>query len=212
MLGLSVVLAGVIVSPPIAHATYTTYLYNDTANGSVVATGSGTLNLNGLTSFGTDNCCYTGIIPLNGTVDLGPLPNSFDVYGTIQGPSSFGSGPLASPNSASGPIVGPVYNPLGNNESDILLNVPLNYTSGAQLGTTTDIFDNTTLAAMGVTNGTYTWTWGSGTSNADSFVLFAGVTPPSPSATPEPSTWVLFGTGILAMMGWSYRKKKALQS
>ena len=49
MLGLTVVLAGVVVSPPIAHATYTTYLYNDTANGSVVATGSGTLNLKGLT-------------------------------------------------------------------------------------------------------------------------------------------------------------------
>jgi PEP-CTERM motif len=65
------------------------------------------------------------------------------------------------------------------------------YISGAPIsGTAT--FDSTTLAALGITPGAYTWTWGTG-QNADSLTFFAGV---QPSSVPEPTSVGLMSVGL----------------
>lgn len=64
--------------------------------------------------------------------------------------------------------------------------VPTGYASGASLANSTT-WDSATFASIGVTPGTYVWTWGS---NADqSFTLVAMV--------PEPAAIGMFGFGVL---------------
>ena len=198
------VLANVVLSAPSAHATYSVYLYQNGNN--VDATGSGTINLTGLSdSFVTGQNKGGSLNPSDSNIGMGIVAPVTLWFGDISGPGSFGPGSATNASSSSGD---PFYmGPVGSFGS---LFVPTNYSSGASLSNT-DVFDNTTLAALGVTTGIYTWTWGNG---AGEFILYAGESsssPPAPSATPEPSTWVLFGTGILALMGTS-RKKKLLQS
>jgi len=53
-----------------------------------------------------------------------------------------------------------------------------------------------TLAGLGVTPGTYTWTWGNG-ADADSFTLNAGEAPPS--GVPEPASLGLLATGLIGL-------------
>ena len=50
----------------------------------------------------------------------------------------------------------------------VLLAVPQGYLTGAISGTST--FNNATFASLGITPGTYTWTWGTGM-HADSFTI-----------------------------------------
>ena len=64
--------------------------------------------------------------------------------------------------------------------------LPAGYVSGAALSSTST-WTGQTLATLGVTVGTYTWTFGSGAS-ADSVVVYAGTAPPSAAVavTPPP--------------------------
>lgn len=76
--------------------------------------------------------------------------------------------------------------------------MPQGYVSGSALsGSAT--FDSTTLASLGVTSGTYTWTWDSG---ANSFVLNIEQF----TVTPEPGSFLLIGIGLLAGL-WVARKQ-----
>ncbi|MHB1934930.1 MAG: PEP-CTERM sorting domain-containing protein [Leptospirillum sp.] len=177
------------------------YIVNlDQVGSNVVATGSGTLNLTALT-FDVTSLVADIMAPSTGDLSIGPSFVKSNVYfGTFSGPRSFGSGGPSSPNSGGGDYVSFAYN---CNCSDGELEVPLGYTSGSLLSSNST-WDNTTLTALGVTPGTYTWTWGTG-ANADSLVLDAGV-----SATPEPPTFWLMATGILGMFGWvGFRRGKA---
>lgn len=75
--------------------------------------------------------------------------------------------------------------------------------SGAPLsGSST--FANQTLASLGVTPGSYVWTWGSG-ANADSPTL--NIIAP---AVPEPSSLVLAGMGSLAAFGRVWGRRRAV--
>ena len=80
--------------------------------------------------------------------------------------------------------------------------LPVNYVSGAALsGQST--FSGTTLSALGLTIGNYTWTWGSG-ANAGSAVMTI-------SAVPEPSTYALgaIATGVMAAVARRRKARKA---
>lgn len=157
----------------------------------VVATGTGTIDLTGLTSFGTfvtNNEMYPdhGIIGVGGTA-------SKDTYSGESGPFSFGSGTAAFPSSSTG-------DPVSLEDFGLFIDVPQGYLSGASLnGTAT--FASTTLGALGVKPGTYTWTWNSG---ANSFVIVV----PSFRGVPEPATWALMLAGV-GLLGASLRTARA---
>jgi hypothetical protein len=122
----------------------------------VIMSGSGSLNLTGLIE-GSVQAGW-GINGTLGTWAIGPSSsffgrkyqgNAFNTY-----PASFGSGYTA-PTSFTGDAFGIQNGSLGK---DII--VPIGYTSGSPLsGTVT--FANKTISGMGLTPGTYLYSWGS---------------------------------------------------
>lgn len=184
-----VALAFCVGMAPKAQAAYIVDLYQDGSN--VVATGSGSLDVRDLAASGTAPSVFHGMNPQIAFLTTGP--GSIDDYGGISGPTSFGFGGRIPSSTQSG-------DPLGLNATYNALFVPSGYVSGTAL-TSSAIWDNTTLAALGVTDGTYVWTWGSG-ADADSFTLNA-LTP-----APEPGSLALLGAG-LAALGLQRRRRKA---
>ena len=82
--------------------------------------------------------------------------------------------------------------------------VPAGYDLGHPLSDSAT-YGGATFASLGVTPGSYTWTWGSH-AYAGSFTLDIV----NPVATPLPATLPLFagGLGALGLLGWR-RKRKA---
>ena len=160
----------------------------------VVATGSGAIDLTGLTSFGSA-FASPELYPDHGIMGTGPS-GTIDQYTGSSGPFSFGPGSATFPSSTSGDSVFLEDFGLG-------IDVPQGYVSGAALSSSAT-FDSTTLASLGVTSGTYTWTWDSG---ANSFVLDI----PQFTVTPEPESFLLIGIGLLAGL-WLARKQVFAQS
>jgi hypothetical protein len=156
------------------------FVINVTQVGSnVVATGSGSIDLAGL-SFLFSGVDSSGVNPGNGVIVIGPpVITSVDVYSGVTGPISFGGGGFTHASSGNGDLVA-IEGALG----DIV--VPAGYGSGTSLsGSAT--FDNTTIAGLGLTPGTYVYTWGVGPS-ADSLTV---------NVAPEPSSMV---TGLIGMV------------
>jgi len=79
-----------------------------------------------------------------------------DQYTGFMGPPSFGSGGPFAPNTGSGDFVG-----ISGGIMFPFLLVPQGYASGAALSDSMT-FNNATFASLGVTPGTYVWTWGTG--------------------------------------------------
>jgi hypothetical protein len=163
----------------------------------VVATGSGEFNLTGLTSSESGssltpqvNPQFPHLILSTGSYIL------YDVEG-VTGPSNFGSGGTTTASSSSGPVV--VFGLAVS--SDLI--VPTGYTSGTVLAPSTDTFDSTTLALMGINVGTYEWTWGAAADQSFTIDVVA---------TPVPAAFSLFATGLggLGLFGW--RRKRKVQS
>ena len=155
----------------------------------VVVTGSGTIDLTGLSFFANGTAPAAMIIPIQRELVLnyGPI----QLYGNISGPFSFGSGGTTLASSSSGDAVGlDVF--YGN-----LLFVPSGYVSGSPLSDTST-YNNATLASLGVTPGTYIWTWGTGI-HADSFTL---------QIVPEPSASALLGSAGIGAGVMVYRRRK----
>ena len=131
----------------------------------VVATGSGPINLTGLTFAGSGQAIGgAGILPVPPKIQTGPtgLVN-FDLYrGLVTGPTSFGgAGSVAPASSGSGDFVGiNVFNFDGVGPNGLLI-VPQGYVSGAALSDSMT-FNNATFASLGVIPGTYVWMWGTG--------------------------------------------------
>jgi hypothetical protein len=170
----------------------------------VVATGSGSLDIAGLTKNGGGTTTTSFVFPSGAELAIGAGNTvtlaSIDVYKVISGPTSLGpSGIPTHTSSGTGDEVG--IQP-GNGTTTGNLFVPAGYVSGNPLSDT-GIFDNTTLAGLGLTPGTYTYTWGSG-ANADSLVVEIGI-----ATTPLPAALPLFATGLggLGLLGWRRRRK-----
>ena len=100
----------------------------------------------------------------------------------------FGEGPAGPSDSAkASPPLGQVF---GVGGSIDMIIVPFRYVSGSSLsGTST--FDGATIASLGLTPGSYVYTWGSGVDADSMTVNIAGV--------PEPSTWAMMGLGFAAL-------------
>jgi hypothetical protein len=174
-----------------AEAGYVVTLTQEGSN--VVATGSGTINLTDLTFAGPGES-GGNLAPNISLITIGPptvATGNLDLYTGFTGPMSFGSGFLTSATGGSGDLV-TIVNEISLED---LLGVPASYISGSPLSDSST-YDNQTFASLGVTPGTYEWTWGGG-ANADSFTLTTTV-------VPEPSTWamLLVGFGLLGFVAY----------
>jgi hypothetical protein len=152
----------------------------------VVATGSGAFNLTGLTFPGSGPAAESGIIPSLGFIAINAGSVNADVYVGFTGPTSFGSGGLSLSNSFSGDFFAL------EEGINAFLALPQGYTSGDPL-TNSMTFDNATFASLGLTPGTYTWTWGTGANQ--NFTLQIGA-----AGVPDGgSTVSLLGFGLLGL-------------
>ena len=157
----------------------------------VVATGSGAIDLTGLTLAFTDGTNKAKLTPSEASITTGPAADTpTDGYDGFSGPVNFGGGGITiDAGSGSGNIVTIVG---GGN----LLGVPHDYVSGSALSDTS-IYDNQTFSTLGVTPGTYKWTWGSGANQ--SFTLVIG------TVVPEPSTWAMIMLGFAGLCFIGYQ-------
>ena len=198
-LGVATLIGSGLSSPPAARAAYTVTLEQEGSN--VVASGSGTINLAALFIFDpADDVAQ--IIPDEGVLFTGPTSVSLETYyagAPITGPTSFGGVGGGFASSGSGDIVGIS----GGDVIDVeqIVAVPRDYVSGAALSDTST-YDNATLASLGATPGSYTWTWGSGPT-ADSFTLDIV----APTSAPEPGSLPLLVVGLTGL-GMVLRKRR----
>ena len=173
----------------------------------VVATGSGEIDLSGLNYEMTVTLSVPGLFPNfpgggGAAIHTGTGPE--DVYSAVTwaGPTSFGGG-LGSPaTSAAGGAVGLVTPPPGSPPppfNSLIIEVPQAYTFGTVIFDSAT-YNNATFASLGLTPGTYVWTWGAGPDQR--FTLEIGPTP-LPAALP------LFATGLggLGLLGWRRKRK-----
>jgi hypothetical protein len=119
----------------------------------------------------------------------------------VTGPANFGSGAFRVANSGSGSIVG-----IDLSATPAVV-VPSAYVSGSAIsGTAT--WTGQTFLSLGVTPGTYTWTWGAG-ANADSLVLQIGpLAPRSTQAIPTLSEWGVVALGCLVALAGLSRMRR----
>jgi hypothetical protein len=183
--------SGLFVPP--AQAGYVVTLTEQ--NGNVVATGSGPIDLTGLSHAappGVSLFAQSQILPDAGVIVTGPASSTLiDPYLGLIGPASFGSGiNTIFASSGSGDLV-------GISGLDGALTVPGGYVSGNPLSDTST-YAGQTFASLGVTPGTYEWTWGTG-ANQNITLTTSAV------AVPEPSSFVLLGGGLFAM--WLARRR-----
>jgi hypothetical protein len=122
----------------------------------VVATGSGAVDLTGLSLDFTCPACESVINPSVGGLRTGSTGPIDAFSGAISGPTSFGSGSFTFANSGSGDLVG-----AGPGPSGLVVEVPQSYVSNNLLSDSA-IYNSATFSSLGVTPGTYAWTWGTG--------------------------------------------------
>jgi hypothetical protein len=148
----------------------------------VVATGSGPINLTGL----TPSTAFTAAAEINAGVGIILTGSgSIVLYNGVTGPTSFGSGNVFFASTSSGDPVG-----MSGRLNDLI--VPAGYVSGAALSDSMT-FNNATFASLGVTPGTYTWTWGTGLPNQNFTLVIGPNTAPDGGSTVSLLSFALLG-------------------
>jgi hypothetical protein len=177
----------VLLAAGIAHAGSIFTVTLTQVGPNVVATGSGTIDLTGLDSFGSP-FSSPEMYPAHGIMGIGPS-GTVDLYFGLSG-GSFGPGFGGFPITTSGDSV-------FLEDFGLDIEVPQGYVSGTFLsGSAT--YGPGTPESLGATPGTYTFTWNSG---ANSYVLIIPATP-----TPEPGTLSMFGLSLISVAGVVRRK------
>lgn len=189
--GAAMMLASGLCAPPV-QAAYTATLEQERSD--VVATGSGTIDLVGLTFVSSGSGDEAGISGGLGIIVLGPVNfQPSDGYGRFAGPTSFGILGLITASSGSGDRIGI------DRDSGELFRTS-GYVSNSILSSSAT-WDNKSFASLGVTPGTYVWSWGSVLAD-DTFTLKIGV----PIA--EPSGARLLGLPLGLVMLLAARRRR----
>jgi VPDSG-CTERM motif len=151
----------------------------------VVATGSGAINLTGLLFITGASTGSAFIHPNFSFIVL--APGTEDGYRGFSGPLSFGVGAFTLASSNGGDSVGIIFN-----GADLLL-VPDGYVSNTALSSSS-MYNNQTFASLGVTPGTYIWSWGTGLPNQNFMLIIRGAGVPDCGSTVS-----LLGFGLLGL-------------
>jgi len=152
--------------------------------GDVVFAASGTVDFTGLSSFGL-TVTQGAITPVSGALLVGPSIDAItDGYEGVTAPGAFGTGNFILASTGTGETFGFI---------STLLLVPQGYASSAPIAATSK-YAGATFASLGLTPGTYIWTWSS-----DSVTLRIG------SAVPLPPAIVLLGSALIGV-GFTRRK------
>ena len=130
----------------------------------------------------------------------------------LSGPSSFGTGGLATPTSRTGTGLFGIY------VDPITQSLNLLVSQNPSLIHETDTWAGATFASLGLTPGTYTWTWGEqtdaqiytngGNVHEDSLTLQIGPVLPITTPVPEPSTWAMMILGFAGVGFMAYRRSR----
>lgn len=146
------VIASLLIIVPATQAGFIATLEQVGPN--VVETGSGAVDLSGL-SFTSTHHAAAGMVPDIGVIVTGPsVFVAIDEYTGFSGPTTFGSGSETDAKSGSGDSVG-IAVTLG------IFSVPAGYVSDTALSNSFT-YDSTNFTMLGVTPGTFKWTWGTG--------------------------------------------------
>jgi hypothetical protein len=189
------------LSAPLAQAAFVATL--EQVGNSVVATGSGTLNVDSLfvTAMFLD---LPSMEASSAILILGATNNDIAWVGGITGPGTFGPGGIVLATSGVGDIVAIA----GSFPSGPHLVLPVGYVSGSNL-LDSATFANENFSTLGVDPGSYTWTWGSATPNVDSFTLDIGVAAPPPPPVDEPSALFDMGIGLATLVLAAILRRRA---
>jgi hypothetical protein len=161
----------------------------------VVATGSGSIDTADLIVKASGlNGPLAEVFSSEGEISFSSAAQKVMFYSGIAGPASFGGGGFTPASSSSGNFA-----LLGDSIFGPAVFVPVGYTSGSSLSGT-DTFVGTTLTGLGLTDGTYVYSWGTGL-DADSITVNIG-------AVPEPSTWAMMILGFCGVGFMAYRRKQ----
>jgi hypothetical protein len=175
---------------------YVVTIEQDGAN--VVAAGAGEIDTTGFPgSFASGGNAYSAIGPDIPYIYIGT--GGWAGYGiSITGQSNFGAGTLTFASASSGDVVG-IQATLPTT-----IYLPSDYASNTALSDSAT-WDDATLASLGLTPGTYVWTWGSGADQSYTLNVLA------PTATPLPAALPFFagGLGIIGLLARRRRKAQA---
>jgi len=178
-----------------ANASYIIDIVQSGAN--VDVTGSGSIDTAALLDVGSAD--FAADIHAS-SAEVFVAQGSFIFWSTGESSNAtFGPGGFFSASSSTGSI--------GGVEAGSLVILPEDYVSGTTISGSS-VYDNTTLAALGLTAGTYVTTWGSG-ATADSATVQIG---PASTPIPEPPSAALMLVPALALIAGcqSLRKKAVL--
>lgn len=187
-----------VVIGPSAKATYIATLNEVGSN--VFGTGSGSIDTADLSLIdsGTGNAEIT---PFVAGLALGS--GSGKIYIGTSGRDSFGPGMTeVFADSSTGSLVAVTG-------LDGEVGVPGGYASGTPIAPSTATWNNQTFASLGVTPGTYVWTWGTGI-HADSFTLQIGPAGPT-NGVPEGGGALVLMLGGIGML-IAFRSKLEVRS
>jgi hypothetical protein len=188
---------------PVTAGTFTINIAPDGA-GNVVATGSGDVNLDGASG----NTLFSNHAQINPTIDFivnGPTATTnvteYTFNDTLTGPANFGAVGDTAASSGSGSMF--LFESTGFGL--FLVGVPVNYVSDTLI-TDTSTYTGKTLANLGLTAGTHTWTMGTG-GTENTVIINVSATP-----APEPASFALAslcGGAMLFIRRLASRKRLA---